>query len=263
MRLLPLLLAISSFAARADGLDPESLRPNGSPPESAVFGVVEPERTVTMPISWRDVNRIHCSVPIDDVFYSKEKPVSITPAGQDVYVKVQKKVLGERETFVDMPIDVHIVCGGEVYTMILKPQDVDAVTLRLGNPLRKKAAAIAKEWGSLPVEDKVQRLTRMVYRDELPATFQKSAVLDDRRYVRFWKNIRLNAIQRVGAPGLGLTAVEYEVVALEPVTLDERDFLNTELSKAIVGVTVDPLVLPERGSKARLIIIERNVTDGR
>jgi len=234
-----------------------------APVPGVVSAYIEPERTVTATISARDVNRIHCGVPVDDVFYSKEKPVSISPVGSDVFVKVQKKVTGLREEFVTMPIDLHIVCGGEVYTMILMPQEIDAVTLRLGNPVKSKAAAIAKEWGSLPIEEKVQKLTRMVYRDELPPTFQRSELVDERRYIRFWRNLRLRAVQRVTAQGLGLAAIEYEVVALEPVTLDERDFLNTEISKSIVSVTVDPLALPEPGRKARLIIIERSMTDGR
>lgn len=236
-----------------------------TPANDALFAYVPPERTVQVTISRRDVNRIHCPVEVADVFYSKEKPVNVTVAGSDVWVKVLKKVVGgTHESYDKDPVDLHIVCADSVYTMILLPSDIDSVTLRLGQPTRDKASAIAKEWGALPIEEKVQRLTRMVYRDELPVTFQKQWMTSDRRTPRMFRNMIVQGKQRVTAPGLGLSAMEYEVIPNQlPLQLDERDFLNIGLSKTIVGITVDPLVLDDKHRKARLIVIERSLSDGR
>ncbi len=235
------------------------------PSDDGLYGYVPPERTSEVTISRRDVNRIHCPVEVTDVFYSKEKPVNVTVAGSDVYVKVLKKVVGgTKEIFDSTPVDLHIVCAESVYTMILLPTDIDSVTLRLGDPLKSKAQSVAKEWGALPIEEKVQRLTRMVYRDELPVSFTKMSMSSDRRTPRMFRNIVIQGVQRVSAPGLGLAALEYEVVAqADQVQLDERDFLNIGLSKTIVGITVDPLVLDPLHRTARLIVIERSLSDGR
>lgn len=235
------------------------------PPEAgAIYGFVPPERTVAVTISRRDVNRIHCDTDIADVFYSKEKPMSVSVAGTDVFVKVLKKVVnGQHESWDQTPLDLHVVCGDAVYTMILQPVDLDSVTLRLGDPHKKKLIDIAKQWGALPIEEKVQRLTRMVYRDELPATFAKASMTTDRLTPRMFRNLVIQGVNRVTAPGLGLAALEYEIIADGEVKLDERDFLNVGLSKTIVGITIDPLVINEKNRKARLIIIERSLSDGR
>lgn len=246
-------------------IDPSNPRDMVQEPDrGALSAYVPPERTVMVTISRRDVNRIHCPVEVADVFYSKEKPVSVTVAGSDVWVKVLKKVVnGTQESYDKTPVDLHVVCGDAVYTMILQPLDIDSVTLRLGDPNKGKIEAIAKQWGALPIEEKVQRFTRMVYRDELPPTFQKLGLSSDRRTPRMFRNMILQGVNRISAPGLGLAAIEYQVIAKEPLQLDERDFLDIGLSKSIVGITVDPLTLDAQHNKARLIIIERSLSDGR
>lgn len=235
------------------------------PDERAVTGYVPPERTVRVAISRRDLNRINCPVDVADVFYSKEKPVEVNVVGPDVFVKAQRKTInGEFDrTEIAEVVDVHIVCADSVYTLLLQPVDMDAVTLRLGDPLKSKLTGIAKEWGALPTEEKVQRLTRMVFRDELPPSFVRTPMTSDRRSPRIFRNLAIQGVNRITAPGLGFAALEYEIVASEPVRVDERDFLNIGLSKGIVGITVDPLVLDREHPKARLIIIERSISDGR
>lgn len=248
MRSLTLLLLLSSKTALAQ-----------TPP------VIEPEKTTTVLVSNRDVNRIHCGSPIQDVFYSTEKPVEITPEGHNVFVKFKVRREGDKETRVSVPVDLHVVCDNQVYTLILQPTDGEATTLRLGSPQSKAIAATLKEWGAIPLEDKIKRFTLAVFRDEIPASFTRKPLADDRRDTRVFKNIAVRGVQRVSAPGLGLAAVEFEVVAFSEVTLDERDFLTTSISSDVVAITIDPLVLPDpvHGKKARVIVIERSMNDGR
>ena len=258
------------------GMQTALLMPGGGgvsiqpPANDTVSAFIAPEKKTDVTISRRDVNRIHCTTDVSDVFYSKEKPVSVTVAGADVWVKVLKKVVGGTEESYDKdPVDLHVVCGESVYTLIMLPTDIDSVTLRLGNPIKDKAAENAKEWGALPIEEKVQRLTLMVYRDEVPQSFNKTAMTADRRTPRMFRNMVVQGVNRVSAPGLGMAVLEYEIVANpvpvggQPLQLRERDFLNVGLSKTIVGVTVDPLVLDNQHRRARLIIVERSLSDGR
>lgn len=260
------VVADATTQAQAAPLDNKVNRPDEgpaarSPAPARVSGdrPIQPEHTASLPVSNRDVNRIHCPQPVQDVFWSKEKPAEVTADGNNVFVKFMVRREGEKETAAKKPVDVHVVCMDQVYTLILYPSDIDSVTLQLGTGPQLQAAAVLKEWGGLPLEDRVKKLTLAVFRDELPTSFQKARLQDDRQHARRWHNIAVRAIQRVTAPGLGLAAVEFEVVALAPVTLNERDFLTTDYSRDIVAITIEPLVLERAHQRARVILIERSV----
>jgi hypothetical protein len=195
---------------------------------------------------------------VQDVIWSAEKPVRVTKAEENVYVKFLVARQGEQEQRVTVPLDVHVVCGGATYTLILHPRDMDSVTVRLSSGARGKISAVAKEWGAIPVEDRVKRLTLAVYRNELPDTFVRKSILtgDPRRNMQLFENAQVVGQYEISAPGTGLRAVEYVVYAAEPVQLQERDFLIPELGN-IVGITLERLNV-EKDSFVRLIVIERS-----
>lgn len=226
---------------------------------------VEAEKVTAVMVSARDVNRISCLGPVQDVFYSTEKNAEVTPEGTNVFVKFKKRQQGEVVEVATEPVDVHVVCGDKVYTMILHPRDMDSTTIHLAGGDTDRAQAVLREWGALPIEDRVKRLTLAAYSGELPASFQRTSLAgDERRQQRIFGNLGIQAVSRITAPGLGLAAVEFELIALTPpLTLDERDFLNTQISPDIVAITLDPLVLTPAVNKGRLIVIERSVSDGR
>ena len=223
---------------------------------------VLPERSTAVLVSNRDVNRLNCPQGVEDVVWSAEKPVKVTRAGENVFVKFLVARQGERESYTTTPLDVHVICGGAVYTLILHPREMDSVTVRLGDPRRTSLQAITKEWGSLPLEDRVRRLTVAVYRNQIPETFTRRVIEtgDPRRNLSIYRNAQVVGQSEVLAPGLGLKAVEYVVIASEPMQLAERDFLVPELGE-VVGITVEPLVLAQDGV-ARLIVIERSTGAG-
>jgi hypothetical protein len=221
---------------------------------------VLPERPAAVLVSNRDVNRLNCPQGVEDVVWSAEKPVKVSHAGENVFVKFLVARQGERETFATAPLDVHVICGGAVYTLILHPREMDSVTVRLGDTRRTTLQAVTKEWGSLPLEDRVKRLTLAVYRNQIPDTFTRRLIEpgDPRRSLAMYRNAQVVAQSEVLAPGLGLKAVEYVVIAAEPMQLAERDFLVPQLGE-VVGITVEPLALA-RDEVARLIVIERSTT---
>jgi hypothetical protein len=150
-----------------------------------------------------------------------------------------------------------VICGGAVYTLILHPREMDSVTVRLGDTRRQNLQAMTKEWGSLPVEDRVKRLTLAMYRNQVPDTFTKNLIEpgDPRRNLVLYRNAQVVGQSEVIATGLGLKAVEYVVIAGEAMQLAERDFLVPQMGD-VVGVTVEPLTLG-KDDVARLIVIER------
>jgi len=221
-----------------------------------------PEKTTTVVVSARDVNRIRCPSPIENVEYSKEKHAVVKVTGSDAFVKFLVRRESGVESYTSMPFDIHIVCGGEVYTLILRPRDQDSTTVRLGSSTRRTLQAVVKEWGALPLEEKVQRLTLAVYRNEIPSNFGRSLIegSDPRFSVRLFKDVEVIGKQEVLARGTGLRAVEYTLIARKAVTFNERDFLVTEMGD-VVGITIHPLSI-EKDGMARLIVIERSTDNG-
>jgi len=231
---------------------------------AALFGQITlaeervlPEQPTAVLVSNRDVNRIHCPDGVQDVIWSAEKPVKVSRAGDNVFVKFLVAKQGAKESYATAALDVHVVCGGSVYTLILHPRELDSVTVRLADTRRAQLQAVSKEWGSLAVEDQVRRLTLAVYRNQIPDAFSKRLIAsgDPRRNLAVYRNAQVVGQSEVLAPGLGLKAVEYVVIAGEAMQLTERDFLVPQLGE-VVGVTIEPLALA-KDDVARLIVIER------
>ena len=224
--------------------------------------LVLPERATAVIVSNRDVNRVNCPQGVQDVVWSAEKPVKVSRSGENVFVKFLVARQGDKEQYATAPLDVHVVCGGAVYTMILHPRDMDSVTVRLSDTRRPALQAVVKEWGSLALEDRVKRLTLAVYRNQIPETFTRKTIEtgDPRRALAIYRNAQVVGQSEVLAPGVGLKAVEYIVIAGEPMQVSERDFLVPQMGE-VVAVTIEPLTLG-KDDVARLIVIERATSTG-
>jgi len=244
----------------------------GSRSMTAMDQLVRPEITTAVVVSNRDVNRIACEDGVEDAFWSKERPVMVNISGSNVFVKFLIKKLGDKFTFIEEPVDLHIVCGDAVYTMVLHPQQVDSVTVRLVTPVSKTVKKIAKDWSALPLEDKIQRFTVMVYKNDFPEGFQRKPIYDGdaRRHVQLYdagpadggavRGVSITGQYEVTANGTGLTATEYSVVPDQAREFTETDFLSAQFGD-VVAVTVDPARV-DAGQPARLIIVTRSVEHG-
>jgi len=225
--------------------------------------IVLPEQSTAVVVSNRDVNRIQCSKDVEDVVWSKEKPVTVKVTGGNVIVKFLVLKEGDAETHVTSSLDLYVVCGGEWYTLILHPREIDSVTVRLGDSTKKALAAVVKDWGSLALEDKVKRLTLIAYRHETPSGFLRRPIeaADARANIRAYKDLQIQGLTEIVASGTGLRATEYTAIASKAMTLSERDFLLKDMGE-IVAVTVDPLYVAAQGA-SRVIVISRSVSDER
>jgi hypothetical protein len=220
----------------------------------------EPEKTVALQVSNRDVNRINCPGSVTDVFFSQEKNVTVTPGGNDIYVKFLVQQRGQERAYITDPADLHVVCDGSVYTMILHPRPIDSVTIRLGRqPVGVEQ--VAREWSALPLEDRVKRLTLAIWHNDLPPGFSRTRGSPTARSTRLYNDLAIEPIYTLRGPGSGLRATEYSVKALRPVSMEERYFLRPEFGD-VIAITLDPLVLYREGDRSRLIVVERVVSDG-
>jgi len=221
----------------------------------------EPEQVTALKVSNRHVNRVHCPGPVSDVFFSQEKPVTVTPdESGNIYIKFLVEKKGDQTTLTTEPADLHVVCNGAVYTMVLHPRPVDSVTIRLG----KEAVGVedvAKEWGSLAIEDQIKRLTLAIWRNEVPPGFTRSRGGGKPAATHLYNDMIISPLHTLRGPGSGLRATEYSINARRAVSLEERFFLRPEFGD-VIAITVEPLVLYEQGERSRLIVVERVVRNG-
>lgn len=247
----------AATASRGDSLV-SSIPSNTAEGATELF--VEPETSTPIKVSNRDVNRVHCAGPIEDVIWSNEKPMSVSPAKNgNVFVKFLVRRQGDKEVATTMPADLHVVCNGQVYTMILYPKPSDSVTIHLGRGRADALRSVTHEWGALPLEERVKRITLAMFREETPSGFTRSPSRGTRRDVALYQGMSVQGVYEMRAPGLGLNATEYRVVARQATTLDERDFLLPQFGN-VVGITLDPIVLAPDARAARLIVVERATT---
>lgn len=221
---------------------------------NAVF--VEPEKVVSLRVSNRDINRVNCTGQIFDATYSQEKPVKIMSGGDhDLYVKFLVRQEGGHSTHVTDSVDLHVVCGQSVYTMILYPHAIDSVTIRLEDKPNQLKTVVG-DWGNLSIEERIKRLVVAMWKNEtLPGFTRRAGVVDKKE---IFEDLDVERVYSMHGTGSGLLATEYSVEALRPVSMDERYFLRTEFGN-VIAITVDPLVLQNAGDTARLIVVERSL----
>lgn len=231
-------------------------------PMTPTEAFVDPAITTAIKVSNRDVNRVHCAGSIEDVIWSNEKPMTVTPAKNgNVFVKFLVRRQGEHEVPATQPADLHIVCNGQVYTLILYPKASDSVTIHLGSSKAATLTEIVEEWSALPLEERVKKITLAMFREEIPSGFSRTPTRGARRDIQFYDRLSIQGVFEMRAPGLGLNATEYRVVSSSALTLDERDFLLPQFGN-VVGITVDPVVLTPDQRAARLIVVERAASNG-
>ncbi len=225
---------------------------------SAVTVSVSAEQTTHVVVSSRNVNRITCDVPIQDVIWSKEQPVEVSTNGRHLFAKFLIRRTDQGEHLAETSVDLHVVCDDAMYTLLLQPRDVDTVTVQLGDPAVKAARASLAEWSAMPLEQRITRLTRAVFLDELPATARETSPPE---IPDLWAETEISDVRRVRLPGVGLAAIDFRLTSDTAVTLHEEDFVLPELGTDILAVTVEPRELPAGGT-ARVILIERSPHDG-
>ncbi len=218
---------------------------------------VQPERTTTVVLSNRDVNRIVCEAGrVSDVFFSEEKGVVAQATKRDVFVKLKLKQRTDTGELVlpVLDVDLHIVCADEVYSLVGDLKPIPAQTIRLV-PGAAKARRNVEAMRGMPEEKRIQKILLQAYRDTFPDSYTietknepfatlGSGFVDLRRVVK--------------VEGVGLAVRVYEYRASQTVTLDEREFLRPEFGTNIAAVSIDTASAQlAAGETARVFVIER------
>lgn len=199
---------------------------------------VKPEKTTQVVLSNLDVNRVVCQDgKVSDVFYSEEKGITVTTTGSDAFVKMKMKrnlTTGQLIRPV-MNVDLHIVCGGQVYSMIGALKPIPSQTIRLTDNM-KGVRKNLKLLGAMPMEKRIRTILLSAYHNEYPESFSVKEI--NQPYANLGDNI-VDKVREIRIDGLGWQLTEYLLNVAKPVRVSERDFLRPAFGKHIIAISID------------------------
>ena len=222
--------------------------------------VIQPESATVIEMSNRDMNRIYCqNGAVNDVHHSEEKPVKITQDGKNAFVKFLIEVnpmTGEKK-YASQSIEAYIVCDGAVYSLIMKPKNVNSKTVQLGSVDTNKIYENIKTLGSLPEEERALKLTLEALKDEMPESYTVKVNTTDLK-IKVIPDTVITRRRDIKVDGLDLELTEYNVRAENDVQLHEQMFLNSVFGNNIFAVTIENHKL-KNNQMTRLFIVKKQV----
>jgi len=213
---------------------------------------VLPEIVQNVPLSSTDVNRISCTNGIiSDVVFSQEKGIEVKQVGKNAFIKYTIQIKGNKEKYITRNTEFHIICDGEIYTLIAKPRKGDPVIVRLGDRTKQRIKDNIRNMSSIPKEKQIIALSKNILSQEYEPSYR---VTKENEKISLYEEIELTKVLTVNVDGTGLKASEYIITAKKDLNIRERDFLSDKLGVHIVGVTVFPQSIL-KGNQSRVVIV--------
>lgn len=227
-----------------------------SAPAAAV--TIAPETPTEVEVSNRDLNRLVCPVSIGGIYASDERGLISKIDGKNAFFKFNVYQDGEQVKYAQEETTIFATCGGESYTLRLKPKDISAQTLYLANPTHKNKANVAL-YAGMALEERVTDLTLRAIKDDFPDSFTVKTYPPKKRHwlPEIADGVKLMKIREITPEGLGLQLTEFMVQAQQRISLHESQFVNPRLAKNIIGVTLGDLKL-FKGQKSQLYVVTLN-----
>jgi hypothetical protein len=226
----------------------------------ATSTVVLPETTKSIKLSSENPNRIHCTDGnVNDMAFPDDYPLTARAKNQNLYISYKKLLQpdGEVETVSDSHT-LHVVCDGQVYTMVVNPIKGQGRTIRLGDPTAKQLKNNAQIMREKSEDEIISDLIYAAYHNDLPPNYTVSP--SNKKMSSVIAGITFDEVRKISLNGLGLSLKEY-VVTGAPGSLVPHQMIieqGKHFSKTLRGVSIKPERLPANG-KARLFILETKI----
>lgn len=212
-----------------------------------------PEATTKVDLSSIDINRIVCPADIKDVVYSKEKGLNVRIQGRNAFFKFTLAKEDSRKVYAAIPVEVYVVCGDDVYTMIAYPKRIPAQVVKLS---KGKLDAVKKNMGmfnGVPFEKKVMTILKTIFTDAMPDSFNVTVI---NKPFNVFQQVDLILKRIITVEGEGIKVKEYTAQAKTDVYLKEKDFLRTDLTTKTIAVSMSALNL-KKDETSRILMVEQ------
>lgn len=188
------------------------------------YAGIEPDVVTEVMVSNMDVNRIVCPYPITDVVFSQEKGIIVKVTDRNAFVKlpvIVKTVDGveTEKKYYNAKTEIFVMCGGNVYTLLLRPAKIQAQTIYLTDTKgdMKKSYEYVK---NNKYEDLMINLIDSLSNDKPEKGFVIKNVFKNYRH----KNIDFT-LSRIMVGG-GFKVKEFIIYSKNKVTIENLELLN-------------------------------------
>ena len=215
--------------------------------------VILPEVTTEIEVSSHDINRIVCPGQMNDLIFSKEKGLVGHFSGNSAFIKFKVEDNNGTMTYATQPTELYVVCDGSVYSLIVTPRDIPAVTRRLASARGKSFKRNIAHFRNMPLEKQALQVIREAYTDSYPTSYR---VARARKEIKLSPDFTTTLVQTVAVDGVGLRMKEFQVRARSRVAVKETDFLSPDVSDSILAVAVEDHTL-NPGDSTRVFVVEK------
>jgi conjugal transfer pilus assembly protein TraK len=245
--------------SRETVIEPKPIKPTKD--STAVFdepvpvNFIAPETPTIIQLSNRDINRIVCSGPMNDLIYSEEKGVTGHFSGNSAFVKFKAEEINGELSYADAPSELFVVCNGSVYTLIAEPQEIASVTLHLAAPAKDNFQKNIDHYKNMPLEKQVLQVIREAYEGGYPSSYKISKTATP---APVCSDLTVTQMQTIDVEGVGLRLKEYKAMNIksEDAELQEKSFLDLGISDSILAVAVEDHVLQPHEA-TRVFVVEK------
>ena len=216
-----------------------------------------PETLLQVTMSSTDINRIVCPAGSKDidVVTSTEKGVKVDFHGENAFVKFGFATQDGQVVYPKKPVEFHVVCGTNIYTLIARPKKIPAQTIKLGSSDLERIEKNIKAYNGMPFERKVSSIVQSIFKDSPASSW---TIREDNTQKDIFKEITVWLKRIYIIDGEGLQVKEYIVSprgGVGIVELQEKDFMKPMLADNPVAVACRKLrVAP--GEKTRVLVVE-------
>jgi len=199
-------------------------------------------------ISLKDINRIYCDGSgVGSIAFSREKRIEITKEGRNIFVKIIPIMKEQKLIYEDVPRELFVECGGEVYSLILVPAKVPSRTIVLKGRKKSIEKAVRFEQGEFP--SVVSELIRFAYRDMAPDGYEERMV---GKLFREFREADLHLLKVY--EGAAFAVLVFEVRAKADIHLDPAVFIPYVQRPVALSLVKEKL---RKGEKTRLLVVVR------
>lgn len=207
-------------------------------------------------LSNRDINRIVCPGPMNDMIFSQEKGMTGHFSGNNGFLKFKIEDFGSEYNYAETQSELFVVCNNAVYTLLVAPANIPAVTLRLAPPNGDAIKKNIAHYQNMPLEKQALLLIKEAYDGSYPGNYRISV---PNRVFSLSPDLEIKLVQEVDVDGVGLRLKKFMVKSLSDssINLDEKLFLSSTVSKSILAVAVDIYTLMPNHSTTAYIVDQK------
>ena len=216
---------------------------------------VSPDIRTTVKISNRDVNRFVCPGTMQDMIYSKEKDITGHFSKNDAFIKFKITQIGTENQYSTEENELFLVCNDNVYTIITEPADVPSTTVRLIPPDSESFKQNVAMFKNMPLEKQALHIIRQAYADQYPSSYK---VIEAEQRVIIRPDLDVLLQQYVDVDGIGLRLKCYSITSVTTgnISVEETDFLHSDISPSLLAVAIEDHNLLS-GESTRLFVVEK------